>query len=287
MPINPVIEQLFIMNQVLMYLVGFLLVLVLLFMMKTPGTTFLKAFLSGNPIMVVKRKDGKYNFTKGRYTEGVIWHKYGFHQIDPEANFREKKSGCDFHLGLDSIGITLSEKMLMALKWFKEAGYNDINEIQENLQLWRKCTNKECDFEGLPDKKLEEETETSDKKGKVIKVRKFSMTCPKCGGTKFEKTLPDMDFDRFKVLDPGFIDNYFKYNMNPRTNEIVSKQEAMNEVESERKRQPILWVSIGVTVLLILMGFMILYTVVSKDTSGIEAAASGIMNTNPLGGLTG
>lgn len=284
-----VIGELFMINQVSMYLIGFLLVIVVIIVAKTPGVTFLKAFLTGKPIMAVKRKDGKYDFNIGRYSEGIIWHKYGFHQIDPEAVAREKKSGCDFHIGLDSIGISLSDKIMQVLKIFKDQyKFKNIDEILRGLQLWRKCLGKECDFEGIVSTTLvEESSEGKARDGKVKMKRKYKLECPKCNGTKFERTLPKLEFDRFNVFDPGFIDNYFLYNMNPSANEVITMREVQNQLQSERKRQPILWISIAMAFAIIMMILMIVYSVMSKDTSGLEAAASGVMNTNPLGGLTG
>lgn len=261
---DQVISQLFLMSQTFQYMTGILLVLVVLFVVKTPAATFLKAYLTGKPIAAVKRKDGKYDFNIAKYSEGIIWHKYGFHQIDPEAVAREKKSGCDFHLALDSIGITLSDKMLKALKVFRDDyKFKNVDEILQGIQLWRRCTTDKCHFEGVPETQIQETTEVG-KDGKPKVKRTFTMTCPRCNGNQFEKTLPDLKFDRFDVIDPGFIDNYFMYNMNPRTNEVVTKTEVQNELDAEKKREPLKFIAIGIMIFMIMMAAVIVIMIIGK-----------------------
>ena len=284
---DQVLGELFIINQVSMYLVGFLMVVVVILVAKTPAVTFLKAFLTGKPIIAIKRKDGKY--------EGNLKHKYGIHQIDPEAVAREKKSGCDFHLGLDSIGVTLSDKLLQVLKVFqkgitnpdgKRYKFNTIDQIRGGMEYWRKCLNNGCTFEGIVNERIKEDMIGKTRDGKT-KIRKTHiLECPKCNGTKFERTLPELKFNRFNVYDPGFIDNYFLYNMNPSANEVITMREVQSQMQAEHKRQPILWISIAMSFAIIMMILMIVYSVMSKDTGGLQAAASGITNVN-IPGLVG
>ncbi len=290
-----VANQLFMMNQAMQYVLGFFMVLIVLFALKTPAITFLKGFLTGKPIIALKRKDGKWSFSTAKYSEGILWHKGGFHQIDPDAVAREKRSGCDFHLALDSIGITLSDKVLMFLKTMKDKfKFKNVDEIIDGINAWRKCNKEGCKFVGIPEITFKEtpkldkdDNPMTGKDGKILIERIYNYKCPKCGENKFTKVDPEIKFPVHQVFDPGFIDNYFLYNMNPSANEVITMREVQNQLDSEKKKQPILWVSIGVMILLILMGFMILYTVISKDTSGLQNVATNIGNLQPPAGLTG
>lgn len=282
-----VINNLFMWNQSLLYFCAILGVLLVIIAVKTPAITFLKGFFTGKPIAAIRRKDGKYDFNIGKYSEGIIWHKYGFHQIDPEAITRERKSGCDFHLGLDSIGITLSDKMMQILRVFRDKyKFKNIDEIKAGLEAWRKCNKEECGFEGIPEVRVTEETSTG-KKGPLVK-KTYEYKCPKCEGTSFTKTFPELKFPTYNVFDPGFIDNYFQYNMNPSANEVITMREVQNQLDAEKKKEPLQYIGIGIMICMICVGIAVLFIILGKmDIIATGEAVAKTASTVKVPGLTG
>lgn len=237
---------------------------------KTNGITELKAFLYGNPILVVSRKDGQYERVLGKYGQGTInSNKYGRYFVNPDAVRKDKKSGASIIHVIDSIGTAVTQPFVLAVNVLKEQfGLSNIDQIERAKGLWSRC--KKCGIEGVPLAKV-----TPSKKEDDPTVQE---QCKNCGSLD---EMDRIDFPKLKI--PLYQDfnfdvypEFFERNQNPDRLNVIIGREVKNELEKE-KGFPVKWVALiftmGMAGFLILLGASIFVPQIMKAMATEGAAA--------------
>lgn len=109
-----------------------LMIVLALFMLKTPAMTFLAASLGGKSIIGIIRKDKVAQFVTTRYESGTLETKrLGTYAVTPASVYREKKSGVGFMITNANVGITMPTQMYQFTQKLKQAGLRNLDEAKE------------------------------------------------------------------------------------------------------------------------------------------------------------
>jgi len=236
---------------------GFLFLIAL----KTNGVTELKAFLYGNPILVVSRKDGQYERVLGKYGQGTInSNKYGRYFVNSDAIKKDKKSGASIVHVIDSIGTAVTEPFVLAINVLRDQfGLRNIDQVEQAKGLWSRC--KKCGMPGIPLAKI-----TPGKKEDTPTVQE---QCKHCGALD---QMDRIDFPKLKLplyrdFNYDVYPEFFERNQNPDRLNVIIGREVKNELDRE-KSFPVKWVALiftmGIAVFLILLGASIFMPQIMK-----------------------
>lgn len=245
----------------------------------TPSDVYKKARKSKNPIIEVERKDGTIELVNCDYASGGAYNEeYGMFLVDSDGVKAERRSGARvLHVSEGSGFNVKGQKHLEVIRALKEQ-YNaqNYNDILQLLNLWRKCDNKECDFEGV----FTPET-IPEKDGEKAHI---AYKCPGCGAVGGLMLEPPLFLEPLRNVEMGWAEKYFKEMQNPIANKIKIDEMVANIKEKE-KGLPLKTITIlamlGIMFVMVAIGGLILYNGVvmpaaaaAADVAAKAAAAS-------------
>jgi hypothetical protein len=233
--------------------------LLLLIYLRTPVFTFLKSGMSRKPLMLMSNKNGEAQFVNCEQRPNTLFNEYGYFNKAEDSHLNLKKPNVSFYFAFNEFSTTIPLYYNIILDHLRACGFN--------IKKWDNYD------------KLVKVLNDDSKKSLFLKDCESKLSPEEY--TKLISLINNgIKKETLSTIKLNNLQNIFPYNIDP----VFIRSNINNEVILKMKQFDgayIKWIGIGIMILLIFMGFALMYKVMGSGVAlpSIDVAGGLIPST--------